>query len=251
MALVFSNPSSIFQLSHAKILNLGSPATKENVVIQVPDLPKFQPRPPFKGKAAQTWALIHGTSTTAARGILLEGLIRPADWTSNPDLKSSQLPTFGAYALGMEVGRADSTLWAAIDFMDGTSKKGKGQLPVLISALYKGAEAHLALAARGNDLAQIKIPHHGVVTTSEKHTLAHSRHTTVCIFAVTWDKLQTGTPSDSDNEETEPPPLGTTWATLTLMNQVSQIGEIDRPQGHLADRKLGSCFSRTFWTFHI
>lgn len=115
-------------------------------MIQVPDLPKFQPRPPFKGKATHTWALIHGTSTTAARGILLEGLIRPADWTYNPDLKSSELPTFGAYVLGMEVGRADSTLWAAIDLMDGASK-GKGQLPVLIGALYKGAEAHLALAA--------------------------------------------------------------------------------------------------------
>ena len=62
----------------------------------------------------------------------------PADWTYNPDLKQSLLPTFGAYALGMEIARADNKVpqRAAIDLLDRASEKEKGQLPVLIGALY-------------------------------------------------------------------------------------------------------------------
>mgnify|MGYP006921083493 CR=1 FL=1 len=91
---------------------------------------------------------MHGTSVTADQCTLLEGFVRPADWTFNPDLKHSQLPTFGAYALGQEVARPETQipLWAALDLMDRASKKGKGQLPVIIGALYKGSEAHLGLA---------------------------------------------------------------------------------------------------------
>ena len=120
-------------LGDVKILDL--PITKKNALVI--DLPRFKPRPPFGGKTSRTWALIHGTSVTAAQCIL-EGLIRPADWTYNPDLKQSQLPTFGAYALGMEIARADNKVpqRAAIDLLDRASEKEKGQLPVLIGALY-------------------------------------------------------------------------------------------------------------------
>ena len=89
-------------LGDVKKLDLPStePITKKNaLVIPVPDLPRFKPCPPFGGKTSHAWALIHGTSVTAAQYMLLEGSIRPADWTYNPDLKQSQLPTFGAYAL--------------------------------------------------------------------------------------------------------------------------------------------------------
>ena len=55
--------------------------------------------------------------------------------------------------------------------MDRASKKGKGQLPILIGALYKGKEAHVSLSAGGNDMAQLTIPLVGVVITSEKYTL--------------------------------------------------------------------------------
>ena len=82
------------------VKKLDLPITKKNaLVIPVPDLPRFKPCPPFGGKTSHAWALIHGTSVTAAQYMLLEGSIRPADWTYNPDLKQSQLPTFGAYAL--------------------------------------------------------------------------------------------------------------------------------------------------------
>ena len=94
---------------------------------------RFAPPKPFGGKTSHTWALIHGTSVTADQCTLLEGFVRPADWTFNPDLKHSQLPTFGAYALGQEVARCETQipLWAALDLMDRASKKGKGQLPIL------------------------------------------------------------------------------------------------------------------------
>ena len=42
-------------------------------------------------------------------------------------------------------------------------EEGKVQLPV-------------SPGAGGNDLAQLKIPFNGVVTTSQKYTLTHSRH---------------------------------------------------------------------------
>jgi hypothetical protein len=84
--------------------------------------------------------------------------------------------------------------------MDRASKKGKGQLPVLIGALYRSKHAHLSLNAGGIDLAQLKIPSVGVVTTSEKHTLTHSRNTGVCFFAVTWDQLP-GVPVGTYDQE--------------------------------------------------
>jgi len=68
--------------------------------------------------------LIHGTSVTAAQRILLEGPIHPADWTFNPDLKHTQLPTFGAYALGIEAWPdIQVPQWAALGLL---AKKGKG-----------------------------------------------------------------------------------------------------------------------------
>ena len=118
-------------------------------------------------------------------------------WTINPDPKQSWLPTFGAYTLGIEVARPDTQVpqWAALDLMDRASKKGKGQLPIFIGSLYKGKEARLSLSAGGKDMAQLKIPSVGTVTTSEKYTLTHSRHTSICFLAVTWDQFQPSLPS--------------------------------------------------------
>ena len=152
---------------------------------------------------------LDGTSATAAQCILLEGFIRPADWTYHSDDKQCQFPTFGAYALGMEVAISDSFpahAYAALDLLDRASKKG--QLPVLIEALYRGKCAHLSLQAGGNDLAQLKIPYVGIVTASEKYVLTHSGHTGICFFAVTWDQLPPNTESQSQDGPTEPLPTG-------------------------------------------
>ena len=53
--------------------------------------------------------------------------------------------------------------------------------------------------------------------------LTHSRHTSVCFLAVTWDKLQSGPQSDSEHQEVEAPPPGTT------------IGDTYYPEDELPD----------------
>ena len=55
---------------------------------------------------------------------------------------------------------------------------------MLIGALFRGKEA---LHAGGNDVVQLKLPGFGVVTTSEKYTLNHSKHTGICFFVLIWD----------------------------------------------------------------
>ena len=149
-------PCSV-NLCHAKVLHLPV-AKKSALVIPMPALERASSTFRWKNQphlGADPWNLSH--------------------WTFNPDPKQSWLPTFGAYTLGIEVARPDTQVpqWAALDLMDRASKKGKGQLPILIGALYKGREAHVSLSAGGNDMAQsqLKIPLVGVVTTSEKYTL--------------------------------------------------------------------------------
>ena len=59
-----------------------------------------------KGSAAG----VHGTSAIAAQCILLEGFIRPVDWTYHSDYRYCQFPMLGAYAMGMEVSRSEETV---------------------------------------------------------------------------------------------------------------------------------------------
>ena len=70
---------------------------------------------------------------------------------------------------------------------------------MLIGALYSGADNHISFKAGGNEQAQLKIPHCGIVTTSEKYTIAHSRHVGLCFFAFKWDKLHAE--SDMESED--------------------------------------------------
>ena len=57
-------------------------------IISVPDVERFNPKPPFGQTTSYTWALVHGTSVSGAISILLEGIIRPADWEHHKDPKS-------------------------------------------------------------------------------------------------------------------------------------------------------------------
>ena len=109
---------------------------------------RFNPKPAFGESTAHTWALVHGTSVPGATAILIEGLIRPADWEHNDDPRQSQLPTFGLFGVGTEISRGDTEIpsWAEASLL-----KGKGQLPVLIGAIYRGSKQHVALKAGGND----------------------------------------------------------------------------------------------------
>lgn len=70
---------------------------------------------------------------------------------------------------------------------------------VPIGTLYRGGENHIKFQAGGNETAQLKIPHCGVVTASEKYTIAHSKHTGICFFALKWDKLPNETDSESED----------------------------------------------------
>ena len=73
------------------------------LIIPVPDLERFNPKPPFGNVTTYTLGLVHGTTVTGATAILIEGLIRPADWEQDDDPKKSQLPTFGLFSAGQQV----------------------------------------------------------------------------------------------------------------------------------------------------
>jgi hypothetical protein len=73
--------------------------------------------------------LAHGTIIQAAKAIMLEGVVRLADRSYNKDLSKSELPSFGGFYIGQQIGRADSSIpeYAMVDLLDRASKKGKGQ----------------------------------------------------------------------------------------------------------------------------
>ena len=73
--------------------------------------------------------------------------------------------------------------------LDRASKRGKGQQPILVGALYRGNREHAALKAGDNDMVQLKVAQVGLATTSEKYVAAQSAHTQVRFIAVTWENL--------------------------------------------------------------
>ena len=91
---------------------------------------------------------------------------------------------------GREIAKSDTFPdWASKELMDTAQKKGKGQQEVLIGAMYRGAFAHTAFKAGGNETAQISVADQGVATTSEKYTIAHSNHVGLKFFALKWQNL--------------------------------------------------------------
>ena len=174
------------------------------LVFPLPAISRFSLPEPFKGKQFTTWALIHGTPIKGAQNILLEGFIRPANWSFNRDHSKCDVPTFGGYYLGLEIGREDKIPdGAARDLMDRSQKRGKGQQKVLIGALYRGADNHVSYKDGGNEMAQLQVAHCGIVTTSEKYTIAHSHHLGLQFFALKWPNLPT---DDGDDDETSDDP---------------------------------------------
>lgn len=57
------------------------------LIMPLPDTSQFQMPPPYGKNRNFTWALVHGTTLTSAQRILLEGKIRPANWTFHKDDK--------------------------------------------------------------------------------------------------------------------------------------------------------------------
>ena len=170
------------------------------LVFPLPDTSRFSM--PFKQAQNHTWALIHGTPMEAARNILLEGCIRPANWSHNKDHSKCDVPTFGAFYLGREISKTDSfPEWASKELMGSAQKRGKGQQEVLIGAMYRGASAHISFKAGGNETAQIAVADRGIATTSEKYTIAHSNHVGLKFFALKWQNLPM--PDEDDRSTSE------------------------------------------------
>ena len=124
------------------------------LIMPLPDTSHFQMPPPFGKHRNYTWALIHGTSLTTSQHILLEGKIRPANWTYHQNHQRCELPTFGAFFLGRHVANSDSTIppWAEKELLDSAGKKGKGQQEIIIGAMYHGSFEHTAYKAGGNEM---------------------------------------------------------------------------------------------------
>ena len=163
--------------------------------IPLPDTSHFQMPLPYGKHRNYTWALVHGTTLTSAQRILLEGKIRPANWTFHKDYtcKRCDLPSFGAFFLGRQVPNSDTKIpsWAERDLLDSSEKKGKGQQEIIIGAMCHGALEHTAYKAGGNEKAQLGVADKGIVTTSEKYTIANSHHVGLKFIAVKWEDLAT------------------------------------------------------------
>ena len=162
------------------------------LVMPLPDTSHFQMPPPFGQQHNHTWALCHGTTIHTSQQILLEGKIRPANWSYHKNPQRCHLPTFGAFFLGREVSNSDRTIppWAERELLDSISKKGKGQQDIVVGAMYRGSTDHIAYKAGGNEKAQLGVIEKGLVTTSEKYTIAHSKHVGLKFIALKWADLK-------------------------------------------------------------
>ena len=174
-----TNLLPVFDLERSFIIDLPS-TNMLALILPLPEISRFSMPPPFKDAQNHTWALLHGTPIETAQAILLEGKIRPANWSFNKNLSRCDMPTFGAFYLGREIAKSDTFPdWAAKELMNTIQKKGKGQQVVIVGAMYRGACPHTAFKAGGNEMtemAQISVADKGVATTSEKETIAHSNH---------------------------------------------------------------------------
>jgi hypothetical protein len=105
--------------------------------------------------------------------------------------------------------------------MDNAQKRGKGQQDVLIGALYRGAEAHISYKAGGNETARISVADRAIATTSEKYTIAHSKHVGLKFFALKWQNLQI----DGDDERSSSEDL--TYRGINRRTEEQQPGSQD------------------------
>lgn len=167
-----------------KILEITKTSHKA-LLIKVDGLSRFPQPEPFKKQATHTWALVHGTTVEGAQGILSEGKIRPANWTRNADLARCELPTFGAYYLGREcfnfprLGRSGTPV-------SGELERERTAKDAYWSDVPRSNGTHKVYQAGGNEESQVQVSKVGIVTTSEKYTIAHSNHVGVHFAAFRW-----------------------------------------------------------------
>ena len=173
------------------------------LVMPLPSISRFSMPTPFGNQHSHTWALCHGTTFSSAQLILLEGKIRPANWTYHKNPQKCHLPTFGAYYLGREISNADTTIptWMETILLDSIEKKAKGQQGVTVGAMFRGAYEHTRFQGGGNEKAQVNVAEKGVVNTSEKYTIAHSNHVGLHFIALKWADLKGSRKSEQKTKE--------------------------------------------------
>eukprot|EP00435_Cladocopium_sp_Y103_P008216 s3879_g2.t1 len=160
-----------------RVESLYLPKTSQRaMVVKLSHIARFEEKPAFLGKANYSYAMIHGTNLIGAKYCLAEALARPADCSYCEILSKCEQPTYGCFALGSCVTSREGEIpnWNLVDLLDRATTKGKGQQEILLALQYKGAKEHLALKAGGNDMMQVQCALTGVVTTSEKYTVARS-----------------------------------------------------------------------------
>ena len=84
--------------------------------------------------------------------------------------------------------------WLVRQLTDRAAKRGKGQQPILVGAIYRGKYEHVAFKAGGDDKVQIQVAKREASTSSEKYLVVNSANTQVRFIAVTWDNI----PHDHD-----------------------------------------------------
>ena len=173
------------------------------LIMPLPSISRFSMPPPFGKQHNHTWALCHGTTFSSAQLILLEGKIRPANWTYHRNPQKCHLPTFGAYYLGREISNSDTTIptWMETILLDSIEKKAKGQQGVTVGAMFRGACEHTQFQGGGNEKAQVHVAEKGVVNTSEKYTIAHSNHVGLHFIALKWADLKGSKKSEQKTKE--------------------------------------------------
>ena len=82
--------------------------------------------------------------------------------------------------------------------------------------------------AGGNETAQISVAEKGIATTSEKYTIAHSKHVGLKFFALKWQNLQ----MDDDDERSSSEDL--TYRGINRRTEEQQPGSQDpqKPASH-------------------
>eukprot|EP00435_Cladocopium_sp_Y103_P042342 s28_g11.t1 len=187
------------------------------MVVKLSHIDRFVEKPAFLNQANYSYAMIHGTNIIGAKYCLAEALVRPADWSYCEQLSKCEQPAYGCFALGSCVTSRAGEIpnWNLVDLLDRATTKGKGQQDILLALQYKGAKEHLALKAGGNDMVQVQCALRGVVTTSEKYTVARSEHYTIRSLIVVWPDLSfiesrqgqsaTYTPDTSKDKSKETP----------------------------------------------
>ena len=173
------------------------------LIMPLPSISRFSMPPPFGNQHNHTWALCHGTTFSSAQLILLEGKIRPANWTYHRNPQKCHLPTFGAYYRGREISNSDTTIptWMETILLDSIEKKAKGQQGVTVGAMFRGACEHTRFQGGGNEKAQVHVAEKGVVNTSEKYTIAHSNHVGLHFIALKWADLKGSKKSEQKTKE--------------------------------------------------